>query len=324
LKIALVGYFPEHTDEGVRNITQNVYNWLSKTNPVLKVNVLGSLLQISKIIHFKPDIVHVISGPSTIRIFCVAKIISVITGKKVILSAVHLGHISFRVFIKYLKPELVLVQSKQTNSYFIGLGCRTKFLPNGVDLERFTPVDQEHKFQLRQKYGIAKEKYVILHVGHIRKGRNVSTLKNLEQSENQVIIVGSTSTSMEYEVYKELIDSGCIVWVQYFEHIEEIYALSDCYIFPTTDRYSCIETPMSVLEAMACNLPIITTRFGAIPHLFTEDKDLLFFEKNDELSEKVRILKKSHSATKNREKVTSYSWDHISDEIKEIYNECLH
>ena len=62
---------------------------------------------------------------------------------------------------------------------------------------------------------------------------------------------------------------------EYITHLEEIYALSDCYVFPTTDRRYCVEMPLSVLEAMSCNLPMLTTRFGALPGVFEEASGLI-------------------------------------------------
>ena len=36
-------------------------------------------------------------------------------------------------------------------------------------------------------------------------------------------------------------------------------------MFSTVDPKACIETPLSVLEALSCNIPVITTKFGSLP-----------------------------------------------------------
>jgi len=55
---------------------------------------------------------------------------------------------------------------------------------------------------------------------------------------------------------------------RYIKKIEEIYQLSDCYIFPITFEGGGISILLSVLEAMACNLPVVTTKFGGLPAIF--------------------------------------------------------
>jgi glycosyltransferase involved in cell wall biosynthesis len=117
-----------------------------------------------------------------------------------------------------------------------------------------------------------------------------------------------------------------MVITDYVEHIEELYALSDCYVFPTNpkDRTKSIEGPLSVLEAMSCNLPVITTRFGALPRMFGESHDGLFFVDGDEdIPEIIDLLKTNRIKIKTREAVSSYSWERIGSRLNDIYIELI-
>ena len=100
------------------------------------------------------------------------------------------------------------------------------------------------------------------------------------------------------------------------ENIEEIYQLSDCYFFPTTDAIEAIEFPLSVLEAMACNLPIITTPFGGLTDIFDESDDFLYFTNENQIPEKITQIKTV--IPKNREKIEQLSWSKIAEKIVEI------
>jgi len=62
---------------------------------------------------------------------------------------------------------------------------------------------------------------------------------------------------------------------EYVPNIEEIYNLADCYVFPTFKRHNCIDMPLSVMEAMACNIPVISTKFGGLPKIFKEGNGLI-------------------------------------------------
>ena len=121
-----------------------------------------------------------------------------------------------KLFIPVLEPDLVLVQSFETEEYFKMLGCKTEFLPCGVDVKRFIPATTKAKDDLRGRYGLDKEKFTILHVGHLNEGRNVQLLKKIQKDNNQVVIIGSTtSTKINQKLCEQLKKSGCLVWARY-------------------------------------------------------------------------------------------------------------
>ena len=62
---------------------------------------------------------------------------------------------------------------------------------------------------------------------------------------------------------------GRLVYRGYVERIEELYALSDCYVFPLAPGQS-LFMPLSVLDAMAANLPILTTPYEGFVRFFPE------------------------------------------------------
>jgi glycosyltransferase involved in cell wall biosynthesis len=322
MKICLIGHFSGAPDEGVKNIAINLYNWLSNDQDVLKVNI-SDIGKYSIVIRkFNPQIVHLIVGPSTIMSFVMSKILSFYCmNAKIIMSAPQPGHLHFKKLIPLLKPDLMLVQSQQSEELFKDLCCKTQLFFNGVDIERFVPVDMGEKNRLREKYGLEKEKFVILHVGHIKRSRGILSLKILaERNDNIVLIIGSTTTTIENDIYQELKESGCIIRVEHFRKIEEIYAMSDCYIFPTADRFSCIETPLSVLEALSCNLPVITTKFGALPRIISEGDGLIFADE-EKFPEVIEGIKYGNMDINTRQKVQPYSWKNAVARLKDIYNE---
>jgi len=326
MKICLLGEYGSELDEGFKNVASTVSSELSKKYDVLNVNVkeIFSTHFWKQIRDFKPHIIHYLTAP-TLSSFVALRIAKIYCNKdaKLVISSLHpyclklLRNPVLKTFIPLIKPDLILTQSHESEVIFKEIGCNTEFLPNGVDTERFVPASAKIKEELREKYGIDKKKFVILHVGHIKETRGIRIFNRLQDKTNQVIIVGSSYFRTDENLYQELINSGCIIWNRYFENIEEVYALADCYVFPVM-RDDSIFMPLSVMEAMSCNLPVISTKYEGLTKAF-EEGDGLFFAKSEE--DFVNLLKKIKNDTniKNREKVLPYSWEAVGKKLEEIY-----
>lgn len=331
MKICLLGEYSGNLDEGMRKVSHYIRKELSKYHEVLALDLRSVFHRRfwRSIRLFNPQIIHYIHGGSP-RSFVILNFISrYCPNAKTVITIMR-----FNPFSKYtlslfnFKPDLILAQSSETEENFKKLNCNTKFLPcAGVDLEKNKPIPTSDKIRLREKYGINEDKFVILHVGSIKSGRNVQLLKRFQEGENQVVIVGSTSTGIDRKIYSYLKKSGCLLLTQFFEHIEEIYALSDCYIFPTILKKDflgktiadSIDVPLSVLEAMAHNLPVITTRFGALPRMFKEGDGLFFVEKERDFFDALNEIKNNINP-KTREKVITYSWENLGKRLEEVYS----
>ena len=217
--------------------------------------------------------------------------------------------------------DLVFAQSQASADVFRSLGCKTVLLPGGVDHTIFRPASKQEKHSLRLKYGFQDADQIVLHIGHCNRDRNVALLARLAESGLKTILVASTSTSLDYDLLGELRQSGVTVITDFIETIQEFYQLSDCYLFPVFNATSAIDAPLSILEAMACNLPIVTTRFGALPNVFQPGNGLYYGETEEEMICMVKqALTEQDCGT--REKVVPYSWDNaaltILDALQEI------
>lgn len=318
----MVGHFVESPDEGVRKVSHCLAQELPPKYEVLTLNISnpGSW---AKIITFHPDIIHYILSPTTAGLIA-SKLFSLLGPKaKTIISAIHPDNLPQAKWLSLLRPGLILVQSLESEEMFRSLGYETCFLTNGVDTKKFVPVSDGQKRALRRKYGILEDKIVILHVASLKGQRNLEVLEKLQLlgSQYQVIIVGRPSERRDERLATGLKEAGCLVWTQYFSKIEEIYALADCYVFPTPpgNKRVCIETPLSVLEAMSCNLPVITTKFGALPRIFEAGDGFIFTEKEKDFFSGIKKIRNGDLEVKTREKVLPYSWENIGQKLEQIY-----
>jgi len=323
MKVCLVGHFADGYDEGVRNVGKCINNELRRQGVTTTIINLRSVYQWQKIARTDPDIIHFVLTPTTSGIIA-AKLLSIFQSRaKVVISAIHPSVRSLHA-LNFFKPDLTLVQSKASEELFDTIGFRTLTLPNGVDLAKFKPVSSTQKMHLRHNYGIPDEANIVLHLASLRKERNLGVCTKIQKDGLcRVLIVGREGDKNDSTVIRELQDAGCLVWVEHFAHIEDIYNVADCYLFPTTNKKACIETPLSVLEAMACNLPIITTRFGALPELFNEGYGFFFTDSDETSLRSLSDLLDGDVPIATRDMVLPYSWENIAHQLREIYVELL-
>lgn len=217
--------------------------------------------------------------------------------------------------LKFLGNPLVITFSKSAQKYIESLGLETSNYSLAADDEVFKPVSQEQKLLLREKYGVPQDARIALHVGHVKKCRNIGALKNLALNGWQVIVVGSTSMAYEEDVAKELMDCGIMIRGEFNPHVEELYQLSDIYVFPVRNEDEAIDFPLSVVEAMACGLPVVSTPFGALPDNFKETKSFGYFLEDEQLpaiAERLYGVDASLNRQIIREK---FSWDKVFEQI---------
>ena len=95
-------------------------------------------------------------------------------------------------------------------------------------------------------------------------------------------------------------------------------------IFINTTNFD--NTPISVMEAMALGLPIVSTNVGGLPYLLEDKKDAFLVEKNDVNAMKSAILTllsqeaKVVAITKNaRNKVEGFDWRYIKKEWGNLF-----
>jgi glycosyltransferase involved in cell wall biosynthesis len=176
---------------------------------------------------------------------------------------------------------------------------------------RFRPVPASMKADLRARHGLSEDQFIVLHAGHINVNRNVEVLSRVQQLAGcQAILLGSTSTPQDAGLVGRLRESGVLVVTEYLERVEEWYQLADCYLFPVLSATGSIEIPLSVLEAMACDLPVVTTRYGGLAEQFPGAKGLLYADDGDGLVDLVTVAMSIEDAG-TRALVEPFTWETV-------------
>lgn len=176
-------------------------------------------------------------------------------------------------------------------------GSKITVIENGVDIEKFRPVD---KLEARRVLGLPPDKKIVISIGGLveRKGfhRVLSVLPEIKKAVPDVmyLIVGGASVEGDYEHALRKMVRGLnleedVVFAGPRPH-DELYrwlSASDLFCLATSNE----GWANVFLEAFACGLPVVTTRVGGNFEVVSSDNYGLLFDLGDENGMKEAVIK---------------------------------
>jgi glycosyltransferase involved in cell wall biosynthesis len=327
VKVCIVGEAEKTDDEGMRKIASCLGRELARFHTVKTFSPMLAVRPAfwKQIKQYAPDVIQYIPGPS-LKSFAVMKILSWLHPQAVTVMGAPLFQIprSAYPFLRFIVPDLMLAQSHRRQEFFRRRKVASIYFPlSGVDADLFQPVSPVEKRALRLRYNFDESDFIVLHVGSIKLKRNVQALGDLLKAGCQPIVVGSTTTGIDANLAGSMIVQKIKLVVEYIERIHELYQLADCYVFPTPveNRAASIELPLSVVEAASCNLPIVATRFGALPDVFPDTSGFAFIDSSGQIADAVESVARGNKNIQTRERVRSLSWERIAANLSHLYED---
>jgi glycosyltransferase involved in cell wall biosynthesis len=217
---------------------------------------------------------------------------------------------------------MVIVLNKDLEKNVMEMGVpknRITILRNGVDLERFKPVKKKKEYDLVFAGSLYKEKRLDLLFEALKVFSEGGTPRSL-------LVLGTGP--MEAEWKKLSRSKGIEVkfagwkrdpWNQYPK--AHVFVLSS----------DSEEFPGAPLEAMACGLPVITTKVGSLPKVIKNGRTGILVEPKDVtgLSEAIgsmlkdRKLREEMGGAARKEMEKRYGWDKVISDYIKIFTKVL-
>ena len=143
----------------------------------------------------------------------------------------------------------------------------------GVDTHFFKPCNKAAKIQLRERFGLPADAFIILFAGRLAKVKRIDLLiqsfKHIEErlKNSFLLIVGD---GPEKQALKELASVSCsdnCKFMNFVNHatLAELYAASDLFVLLSSGE----GLPVSLLEATSSGLPAIVSNVGGSSDIIT-------------------------------------------------------
>ena len=291
------------SEEGIK-----VYKIDSMKREISFKDDIVSVVKLYKLIHkIKPDIVFT----HTAKAGAVGRFAAKLTGVPVILHTFH-GHTfehyflplktSFYIFVERIlarmSTRIIAISPSQVHDlaekYNIAPPNKFRMIPIAVDISRFQNIKRDKSYS--KSVGIPEDSFIIGMIARLVPIKNIplifKVMHILHTSGHKVHLLLVGDGEPEYHQYLETMcrDMGLKDYVHFTGwdlDVEHIYASMDLFVLTSLNE----GTPVTILEAMAANIPVVSTDVGGVKDILLDNRNGLLCKSNDEKDMAEKILK---------------------------------
>ncbi len=185
------------------------------------------------------------------------------------------------------RADRVVAPSSEIRSALLRIGVepgRIRFIPYGIEVERYHPVAAAEKARLRRALALPAEGLLVTFTGRLARSKGLLTLVRAwdelvrARPGLHLVIVGSaggTFDACEEELRTYVRERGLqdgVTLTGEVENVHEYLQASDLFVFPS--EYESFG--LAIVEALACGLPAVLTRVGvAAEHVVDGESGVL-------------------------------------------------
>jgi len=204
---------------------------------------------------------------------------------------------------------------------------KIKVIPNGVETKEFDKITNKEVLEFKKKYKLSNK--TLLYVGRIHQSKGIGyILKAIKDIDCQFLIVGKDA-GHKNQLGKEVKELGIIKKVIFTGMVSDkelaiAYKSADIFVlFSEWEGFG-----VTLIEAMAAGLPLVTSNRGAIPYVVENEKQgfIVEYKNVNRLAEKLKMLLKDDKLRKDlgkngKIKAKQYEWEQVTKSYLEIYKD---
>lgn len=205
---------------------------------------------------------------------------------------------------------------------------RVTYIPNFVSETRFYRLPEERKTELREKYGVDKNRFVVLCAGQLQMRKGIFDFLKIAESLPDIQFVWAGGFSFGkitdgYDEIKKVVNNPPrnvrFLGIIPRENMNEVYNLADVMFLPSFEELF----PMTILESMNCGIPVLLRDLELYEDIlfdfYLKGHDLEDFKTHLKQLSTDRTFYKCYSQ-KSREGSVFYSRDHVASMWGSFYN----
>lgn len=204
---------------------------------------------------------------------------------------------------------------------------KIKVIYNGVDHKVFNTQTSAFRDAMRRELKIAEKDFVILFVSNNWERKGLETIiEAISKAGNEkirLLVVGRGNAKPYISLAeKKKIGLDRIIFIGRTEDVEKYYGMSDIFVLPS--RYEPFANVC--LEAMACGLPVITTRTNGASEIITPGKDGFILDNWRDSERLASFIKSMNAESVLREfgghaakAAENYTWQRHIEETRRVF-----
>lgn len=274
---------------------------------------------IKELIEWKPDVIH---SQCEFFSFGFARYISKKTGAPI----VHTYHTMYEDYVGYVflikrfgrwvarkitkrlleNVDSVIVPTEKVKNRHIenGVRCEFNIIPSGIDLERHKQrISSEERNQIRQRYGIAEDKTVLINLGRIATEKNINELieyfarVSAKVPNALLMIVGDGPAREQLQkkvsdmnMSKKIIFTGMVPPAE----VHKYYQSADIFVSASTSETQ----GLTYIEAAANSLPLLCRYDECLNNVIVQGENGFAYNDEDEFANALDVLLSSRDTLK--------------------------
>lgn len=162
-------------------------------------------------------------------------------------------------------------------------------IPNGIDVQRFCPIDPELRTGLRRKLNLPEQGRLFAYTGKLNRGKGLEFLVRVwkdwgaRHPDCRLLLIGSGAMQFlscedelrEYVTRNSLDES--VIFVGSVGNVEDYLRAADFFVFPSESE----AMPLALMEALATGLPTVASDIAGCRTVITDGREGRLAPPND-------------------------------------------